>query len=177
MTDIQRVVLGVVIAAVVAFAIGAGWQYSKARTYRGELDTSRAELEDASHELTFRRLEATLGAATIEAQRGNHESARRLASDFFSGLQAAIPTAPASAQPALHQIQAQRDAMITELSRANLESGGLLAEIFDRYRGAMGEPVGPIPAPSAQPPAGDTTTPVETTPPAPTPPATQTPPP
>lgn len=177
MKDTQRVVLGVVIAAVVAFAIGAGWQYSKARAYRGELETTRTQLDTARHELTFRRLEATLGAATIEAQRGNHESARRLASDFFSGLQAAIPTAPAAAQPALHQIQAQRDAMITELSRANLESGGLLAEIFDRYRGAMGEPVGPIPAPSGQPPAGDTTTPSQTTPPAPTPPATQTPPP
>jgi len=173
MTDTQRVVLGVVIAAVVAFAIGAGWQYSKARVHRGELDTSRAQLDDATHELTFRRLEATLGAATIEAQRGNHESARRLASDFFSGLQQAIPTAPAAAQPALQQIQAERDAMITELSRANLESGGLLAEIFDRYRGALGEPVGPIPAPSGQPPTGDTT-PAQTTPP---PPATQTPPP
>jgi hypothetical protein len=174
MKDTQRVVLGVVIAAVVAFAIGAGWQYSKASAYRGELATTRTQLDTARHELTFRRLEATLGAATIEAQRGNHESARRLASDFFSGLQPAIPTAPAAAQPALHQIQAQRDAMITELSRANLESGGLLAEIFDRYRGAMGEPVGPIPAPSGQPPAGDTT--AQTPPPAPTPPATQTPP-
>jgi hypothetical protein len=177
MKDTQRVVLGVVIAAVVAFAIGAGWQFSSARAYRGELETTRTQLDTAHYELTFRRLEATLGAATIEAQRGNHESARRLASDFFSSLQTAIPTAPASAQPALQQIQAERDAMITELSRANLESGGLLAATFDRYRVAMGEPVGPIPAPSGQPPAGDTTTPAQTTPPAPIPPATQTPPP
>jgi hypothetical protein len=175
MRDTQRVVLGVVIAAVVAFAIGGGWQFSKARAYRGELETTRAQLDTARYELTFRRLEATLGTATIEAQRGNHESARRLASDFFSGLQTAIEEAPVSAQPALQQIQAQRDAMITELSRANLESGGLLAAIFDRYRAAMGEPVGPIPAPSAQPPSGDTM-PSQTTPPAPTPPATQSPP-
>jgi hypothetical protein len=39
--------------------------------------------------------------------------------------------------------------MITELSRASLESGGQLAEVFAEYRAAMGEPVGPIPAPSA----------------------------
>ena len=175
MSDTQQVVLGVVVAAVVAFAIGAGWQYSSARAYRGELDTARMQLDTVRHELTFRRLEATLGAATIEAQRGNHESARRLASDFFSGLQTAIPTAPASAQPQLQQIQAQRDVRITELSRSNLESGGLLAEMFRSYRAAMGEPIGPIPAPSGQPPAGDTTSPAEAAPPAPIPPSTETP--
>lgn len=149
MTDTQRVVLGTVIAAIVGFAIGAGWQYSTARGYRSEMETARTELDTTRYELTFERLEATLGAATIEALRGNHESARRLASDFFSMLQAEIGNAPASARSQLEQILAQRDAMITELSRANLESGGLLADLYSKFRTAMGEPVGPIPAPSA----------------------------
>lgn len=149
MTDTQRVVLGAVIAAILGFALGAGWQYSNARSYRGQLETMRVELDSTRHELTFQRLEATLGAATIEAQRGNHESARRLASDFFTMLQAEIESAPPQAQPALHSILAQRDVMITELSRASLESGGVLAELFAEYRMAMGDPVGPVTPASA----------------------------
>lgn len=146
MTDTQRVVLGAVVAAIAGFALGAGWQYTTARGYRADLETARVELDSTRHELRFQRLEATLGAATIEAQRGNHESARRLASDFFTGLQAAIESAPEAARPALSDILAQRDIMITELSRASLDSGGVLAELFAEYRTAMGEPVGPIPA-------------------------------
>ena len=146
MTDTQRVVLGAAVAAIAGFAIGAGWQYSSASAYRNDLDATRIELDSTRHELTFQSLEATLGAATIEAQRGNHESARRLASDFFTTLQAQIETAPTQAQPALRSILEQRDIIITELSRARLESGGVLAELFAEYRTAMGEPVGPIPA-------------------------------
>jgi hypothetical protein len=159
MTDTQRAVLGAVVAAIVGFAIGAGWQYSIARGFRGDLDTTRTELDSTRHDLTFQTLEATLGAATIEAQRGNHESARRLASQFFTGLQSEIASAPPAAQPELRRILDQRDVMITELSRASLESGGQLAEVFAEYRMAMGEPVGPLPAASADSqPAPDTTT-------------------
>ncbi|MGH7465270.1 MAG: hypothetical protein ACREK1_08855, partial [Longimicrobiales bacterium] len=134
MTDTQRAVLGAIIAAIVGFAIGAGWQYTSVRSHRSDLETTRTELDTTRHELTFQRLEATLGAATIEAQRGNHESARRLASDFFTRLQADIEAAPSSAQPELGRILAQRDAIITELSRGSLESGGVLAELFAQYR-------------------------------------------
>lgn len=151
MTDTQRVVLGALIAAIVGFAIGAGWQFSSARSSRAQLDTMRVELDSTRHELTFQRLEATLGAATIEAQRGNHESARRLASDFFTELQNEIESAPPQAQPALSAILARRDVMITELSRSSLESGGVLAELFADYRMAMGDPVGP-----ARPQSADT---------------------
>jgi hypothetical protein len=149
MTDGQKAVLGAAVAAIVAFAIGAGWQYSAARDYRADLEAVRVERDSVASDLTWQRLEATLGAATIEAQRGNHESARRLASQFFTDLQAGIDAAPPNAQPALGGILARRDVMITELSRASLESGGQLAEVFAEYRAAMGEPVGPIPAPSA----------------------------
>lgn len=156
MTDTQQVVLGAITAAIVGFAIGAGWQYSSARGYRGELETARTELDSTQHELTFQRLEATLGAATIESQRGNHESARRLASDFFGGLQTDIERAPAAAQGQLRGILGQRDAMITALSRGSPESAGLLSELFVSYRAAIGEPIGPIPAPASEPPAPTT---------------------
>jgi hypothetical protein len=149
MTDTQKVVLGTAIAAIVGFAIGALWQNASARAYSSDLDMARIELDSTRHELTFQRLEATLGAATIEAQRGNHESARRLASQFFTDLQASVGSAPQAAQPRLRSILDQRDVLITELSRANLESGGVLAEVFAQYREAMDRPVGPLPPASA----------------------------
>lgn len=158
MTDTQRAALGAVIAAIVAFAIGAGWQYSSARNYRTQLETSRVQLDSTRYELTYEKLEATLGAATIEAHRGNHESARRLASDFFSGLQAEMESAPGAARAELDRILSQRDAMITALSRGSPESPGLLSDLYVRYRTAMGRPTGPIPAPASAPPAPTTTT-------------------
>ena len=163
MTDTQRVVLGAIVAAIVGFAIGAGWQYSSARAYRSDLESTRAELDTTRHELQFESLEATLGAATIEAQRGNYESARRLASDFFTDLQSATQVAPAASQPQLTRILEQRDAIITDLSRGNLDSGGVLAELFAQWRTAMGEPVGPIPAPGTTLPQTEPLPPATTT--------------
>lgn len=164
MTDTQRVVLGAIVAAIVGFAIGAGWQYSSARSYRGDLEITRAELDTTRHDLVFQSLEATLGAATIEAQRGNYETARRLASDFFTRLQTELASAAESTQPAFRHILEQRDAIITDLSRGNLDSGGVLAEVFAQYRTAMGELVGPIPPPADSPSTVPTTTPPTTTP-------------
>lgn len=156
MTETQQAVLGAVVAAIVGFAIGAGWQYSSARGFRGELETTRTELDSTSHELALQRLEATLGAATIESHRGNHESGRRLASEFFSGLQDEVERAPAAAQPEFRAILEQRDAMITALSRGSPESAGLLSDLFVRFRTALGEDVGPIPAPASEPPTTTT---------------------
>ena len=130
---------------VVAFFAGFGWQFARAHSLQGQLDRT-------SRELTFQRMEATLGAATIEAQRGGFEPARQLASDFFTRLQAAADQAPAAGQPQLQQILAQRDPIITELSRGDTQSGAVLAGLFVRYRVAVGEapatPAGATPAPA-----------------------------
>jgi hypothetical protein len=158
MTAQARTVLVAAVAAVIAFAIGAAWQYSSARVFKERLDI-------AEHDLAFQRLEATLGAATIEAQRGSYEIARQLASQFFTGLQSDYPEAPAERQPALQDVLAGRDAMITALSRSDPQSGSLLAQLFTRYRIALGEPVGPEsgtssptppPTPPVTPPATST---------------------
>src|SRR5690606_38095017 len=123
------------------------WQFTSARGYRGQLENTRAELDSTRNDLTFSTLEATLGAATIEAHRGNYESARRLMSEFFTRLQSEVGSAPASAQAAFRAMLEERDEMITALSRGSAESPGLLSDMFVSYRTAMGEPVGPIPAP------------------------------
>ncbi|CAN5702251.1 hypothetical protein BH23GEM10_BH23GEM10_03610 [soil metagenome] len=146
MTAQQKVVLTAVVAAIIGFTIGAVWQYTSARSYADRLDVAETDL-------AFQQTEATLGAATIEAQRGSYELARQLASDFFSSLQQHVDRAPADQQPAFRDMLEHRDAMITSLSRSDPQSGSMLAQLFVRYRIAMGEPVGPNDTTST-PPAG-----------------------
>jgi hypothetical protein len=136
MSNQQRTILVAAVAAIVGFGIGALWQYASARSYSQRLDTVETTY-------TFQRLEATLGAATIEAQRGSFEIARQLASDFFTDLQANAARAPVGQQQVFRDILQNRDAMITALSRSDQQSGSLLAQLFTRFRIARGEPVGP----------------------------------
>jgi hypothetical protein len=145
-----RVPLFVAAGVVVGLLIGFAWQH-----FQGA--GQRSALQRAEHELVFLRLEATLGAATVEAGRGGYETARQRASEFFTGLQQELGRAPANAQPALREILDRRDTMITALSRNDPQSGPLLAQLYFRYRSAFGRPVGPgegtLPAPPAQQPA------------------------
>lgn len=144
----------IAIAVLIAFGVGAGWQFARARQLGSELETMRLQLESTTAALELQKLEATLGAATIEAQRDGYELGRQLASDFFTGLQQSIAGAPESARTALDEILAQRDQMITALSRSNPEAGSLLSRLFLRYRVAMGERVGPQTQPPADSAAG-----------------------
>jgi hypothetical protein len=136
MTERHRMIVAALAALIIGFAIGALWQYTSARSYQGRLQTTQ-------HDLTFKSLEASLGAATIEAQRGSYEIARQLASEFFTGLQNELGRATPQRQDEFRSILQQRDPMITALSRSDPQAGTMLAQIFMRYRIAMGEPVGP----------------------------------
>ncbi len=117
---------------VVAFLVGFGWQFVRAHSLSTRLD-------QAERQLTFQRLEATLGAATIEAQRGAFETSRRLASDFFTNLQGSVEQAPDSTRAALQQILQRRDEIITDLSRNDAQAATALSGMFVQYRSAVGE--------------------------------------
>jgi hypothetical protein len=142
------------VAAVVAFLIGFGWQYMRARGLSGGLEV-------AERSATFNGLEGTLGAAAIEAQRGSYEIARQHASEFFSGLQSAVGAAPEAAAPVLQQMLGERDAMITTLSRSNPQAGPMLAQMFNRFRAAMGRSVGPQGTEPTTPPPVDSPVPAD----------------
>lgn len=148
MTSTQRA-LALAGAVVLAFLIGFGWQAMRA----GRLDD---QLERTERQLAFTSLEATLGAAAIEADRGSHEASRQLTSDFFTGLQSAIDRAPAEAREPLRAILGERDATITMLSRGDPESRHHLGRLFLRYRLALGRetrtPTAPAPGPAADSP-------------------------
>jgi hypothetical protein len=143
MTDAQRwgLVAG---AAILGFLIGFGWQYTRAAGFSGDLDETRRDL-------AFHRLEATVAAAALEAQRGSHEVARQLASEFFTGLQQNLGDAPPRARDEFHTMLAQRDAIITTLSRGESAAGDLLARMASRFRGALR---GPASTPPMSAPAG-----------------------
>ncbi|MBE0617767.1 MAG: hypothetical protein IH608_07560 [Proteobacteria bacterium] len=85
------------------------------------------------------RLEATLAMATVAAQFGDFERGRQLASDFFVLLQEGAATAPGTARPALDEILARRDGVITMLSRAQPESGLELAGLLTWLQNALGK--------------------------------------
>lgn len=154
MTETQKNALILTISILVAFGIGAGWQYVRAHGFWEEANELRQDL-------TFQRLEATLATAAVEAQRGNHELALRLTSDFFTGLQDDIGDAPEAAAQEFRDILALRDGAIATLSRVDERSGAMLATMLSRYRAALGEPVGPDPAsmPPATPETSDDTVP------------------
>jgi hypothetical protein len=162
MTNQQKTIAAIAAAAILGFAVGMLVQYAAGRGDAQQLRSTQTAL-------TFKRIEATLGAATVEAQRGSYEIARQLASEVFSSLQAAIGQAEGERRQALEQILQRRDDMITALSRGDPQSGSMLAQLFTRYRIAMGEHVGPdagtAPAPAedaAPAPAPDTGRPGDT---------------
>lgn len=121
--------LGLVAAAVViAFLAGFVPQWLRVQTLEGEL-------AEARREIVTLELQTRLGAALSEAQRGNYERARQLMTGFFSGLQersGEIGPSPEQRRE-LDALLAQRDEVITLLSRAQPESTSRLNMMFSRY--------------------------------------------
>lgn len=115
-----------VLAALIAFAAGAGWQY-----IRGERLDDR--LGQVSSEHRRARLEALLAGAVVEAQQGNAELARQHASAFFTGLQQGIASDD-RLPPSARELLTRRDETITMLSRDDPEAGDLLRQLYVRFR-------------------------------------------
>lgn len=147
----RQSILIVIALALVAFLIGFGWQYTRARAL-GQ------ELAKTTEQLVWKELEVKLAAATIEAQRGNFEISRQLSSEFFTRLQNEIGRAPEDKRLELQAISNQRDAIITAASRSDPQTPSLLGQLYSTYRVAFGEaPVAPQPAPQVPAPATTTT--------------------
>ena len=72
-----RAILIALAAALLAFVIGFGWQYVRA-------ERLNAALVESQRALAFQEIAVILGAATVEAQAGGHEEARRLASSVLA---------------------------------------------------------------------------------------------
>jgi len=147
MSRMKQVLLVVGVMAL-AFLVGFGWQYMRA-------ERLERELTDARRELALVHAEAAIAAAATSAQRGNNDAALKLASDFFTRLQAEVANAPEEARAELEEILAQRDAAIAAVSRGGPEGRDVLSRLYARYRVAIGGPDNALPV-AAEPPAGGT---------------------
>jgi hypothetical protein len=98
-----------------------------------------SRLAEAERQSSLARMENSLVSAAMDARRGDFETARVAASDFFTVLRAATST---DVDSALSQAQsdgarpllAQRDQIITLLSRGDAASADLLSDLYVSYR-------------------------------------------
>lgn len=138
------------LAVLIAFGAGFGWQWYEGQSIREQLDRTEKELH-------IERLRVGLAQAAVAAQAGHFEAARRQMSQFFTRLQAEATDLPPDLSALASSILAQRDDVITGLSRNNAQYVGVLYGLLDRFEAA---------APSAEPeapatPARATPTPTE----------------
>jgi hypothetical protein len=98
-----------------------------------------SSLAEAERQTSLARIENSLASAAINAQRGDYETARQAASDFFtslrtefnSGVDSALSQAEiASLQPLL----ARRDEIVTLLARGDATAADSLSDLYVSYR-------------------------------------------
>jgi len=151
-TAMDRRTLALVVAGlVIAFLLGFVPEWMAKRNADRELAAARQELR-------LSRLQGRLGAAMAESLRSNYERSRQLMAGYFSDLQDALPgVADPRRRQALSGILAQRDEMITLLSRAQPESSQRLMLLYTSMftavdpQGAVGTVVTPSPLPPPAP--------------------------
>jgi len=99
--------------------------------------------EKAEHALTVTRLEKDLGAAAIDARRGEYEAARQEASTFFMAARFEIDQGDKSAltsgqRKSLAPLLDSRDQLITLLARSDPASQERLSDLYVSVRKALG---------------------------------------
>ena len=129
-------------AAFFAFVLGFAPMWLTARTRASERDAARQSLRVA-------QIENALATATILARLGEYEPARVAASVFYSDLQAEVDRAESgfgtASRRALHDILAERDALITLLARGDGSAAERLAMTYIAYRRAVESSSPPLP--------------------------------
>jgi hypothetical protein len=104
-----------------------------------------AELEQSRRDLRLDQVLNLLGAAALDARRGEYEQARQETSDFFTALLAETQDGgehilTAQQLSDVRPLLAQRDDLITLLARSDPASADRLATLYVGYRKATGVP-------------------------------------
>ena len=126
---------------IVAFLRGFVPMWLRSRGYS-------SRLAEAERQLDLARMKNSLASAAIGARRGEYETARQDASDFFTALRAETDR---GADSALSQAQidsaqrlfVQRDQIITLLARGDGAAADLLSDLYVSYR-KLEEPWGSV---------------------------------
>ena len=98
-----------------------------------------ASLAEAEQRAGLARLQGQLASAAIDARRGDYESARQAASQFFTSLRAEADRGDASAlSPAqragVQPLFVERDEIITLLARSDPAAADRLSDLYASYR-------------------------------------------
>lgn len=128
---IRRIVIYVALL-LVAFLLGFVPMWIKSR------DCS-SRLAEAERQSSLARMENSLASAAMDAQRGEYETARQAASDFFTSLRTettkGVDSALSQAEiTSLQPLVTQRDEIITLLARGDATSADLLSDLYVSYR-------------------------------------------
>ncbi|MBN2004585.1 MAG: hypothetical protein JXA21_14615 [Anaerolineae bacterium] len=118
-----------------AFLIGFIPMWMKSREY------SR-QLLDVEQQLSLTRLNNTLTSAAIDARRGDYETARQAASDFFTSLRTETDKETTlvfsvAQKERLQPLLTQRDEIITLLARGDPAAADQLSDLYVTYREAI----------------------------------------
>ena len=98
-----------------------------------------SSLSDGERQSSLAKMQNSLGSAAIDARRGDYETARQAASDFFTSLGAEFNRGVDSAlsQAEIERLQpllTRRDEIITLLARGDATSADLLSDLYVSYR-------------------------------------------
>jgi hypothetical protein len=132
------------VAGIFVFIAGLSIPYARSVRLDGRLRTT-------TRALTVARLQNVLATAALEARRGRYESARRLASDFFTRLQAVSAELLPDARDEVRGVLAHRDSTITLLSRGVPASADLLDRVLAAYGDAVRAAGGAHESPTGRP--------------------------
>ena len=104
--------------------------------------TATSSLVEAERQLNLVRMQHQLASAVIDARRGDYESARQAASQFFTSLSAEIDKGDTSnftqaQREGLQPLLAGRDEIITLLARSDPASADRLSDLYVSYRKIM----------------------------------------
>lgn len=128
--------VGIYLATALAiFLMGLTPMWLKARGAVAQRDAARRELR-------LSQTQVTLASAAIDARRGEYETARQTASDFFTSLRTELD---AGADTPFSQRQREaaaplldrRDEIITLLARSDPASAERLSDLYVSYRAAV----------------------------------------
>jgi hypothetical protein len=125
------------LAVLIAFGAGFAPAWRKAAQHASERD---AALRSAR----VLELEALISRACIDARRGEYESARQAASQFFTVLSTEVQTPLKNSAfssdkiDALRTLLSHRDGLITLLARSDPASAERLTEVYLTYRNTPG---------------------------------------
>ena len=126
-----------IVVALFVFLLGLIPMWLKARDSVVQLDAARRELR-------LSQTQGTLASAVIDARRGEYETARQTASDFFTTLRGELDAGVESPlnfrqREAAAPLLKQRDEIITLLARRDPASADRLSNLYVAYRAAVND--------------------------------------